>query len=133
MYDVVPASNGDPGDVQTLRTPLAGALAWTVDDWHLPFRAQAQYAFAPHAVLALGGYHDPAVGALAGVYVAKLAPDGAAAAAATTTTLPSPVAFGAAIDYLSAIGMDAIRKEHHEQTTTWINPQRRACDCHQRL
>ena len=40
----------------------------------------------------LGGYHDPAVGALADAYVAPLA----GGAVVQTTPLPAPVAFGSA-------------------------------------
>jgi hypothetical protein len=107
MHDIVPTGDTDPGDVQTLRTPLGGALAWSVDDWHVPFRAQAQYAFAPHAILALGGYHDPAIGALDDALSAPMLAGPVVGAPVATTRLPAPTAFGTATivdDWVFVVG-----------------------------
>lgn len=85
-----------------LRSPL-GALAWSSESLGIDFRAQAQYAFTGEHVLALGGYHDPAVGAVADVFVAPIA----GGPARPTTPLPVPVAFGEAIavdDWVFVVG-----------------------------
>lgn len=84
----------------TLRTPAAEAPVWTTDDWHINFRAQAQYAFTASFAYALGGYHDPAVGALADAYVAPIGAGGTVGTPVMTTALYTPTAFGeaAAVD-----------------------------------
>lgn len=56
----------------TLRSPLT-AMAWSVDDWGVNFRAQSEYAFTDKFMYTIGGYHDPAVGAVSDVFVAPLA------------------------------------------------------------
>jgi hypothetical protein len=85
-----------------LRSPL-GALSWTSESLGIDFRAQAQYAFANEHVYTLGGYHDPAVGAVADVFVAPIAGGPAGA----TTPLPVAVGFGEAIavdDWVFVVG-----------------------------
>ena len=108
MYSPLGTSSTDPGDTQTLRTPLgATALDWHVDDWHLPFRAQAQYAFDDRYVLALGGYHDPAIGATTDAYSAAILTGPSIGGPSTTSPLPTPVAFGAAAivdDWVFVVG-----------------------------
>jgi len=91
----------DPqGDMTfTLRTPLSGAMSWTADVWQgLTFRAYAQYAFASKTAYALGGYHDPATGAVTDAYVAPIGQSGASVGpAVATTALPAPVGWGKAV------------------------------------
>jgi hypothetical protein len=66
MHSELPAE----GDTTvTLHTPLAGAIAWTTDDWHVGFHAQAQYAFTRDTVVMAGGYGDQTA-VLADVFVA---------------------------------------------------------------
>lgn len=101
-----PNNAADRGDTETLRT-AATTAAWSTGDWHLPFRARTQYAFADRFVLALGGYHDPASGAIAEAYVAAIADGGAIGAPQPTRPLPMPVAFGAAVavdDWVFVVG-----------------------------
>jgi hypothetical protein len=86
-----------------LRSPMTGALAWTAEQLGIDFRAQAEYAFTADHVFTLGGYHDPAKGAVADVFVAPI--EGGAARA--TTPLPVPVGFGEAVavdDWLFVVG-----------------------------
>ncbi|HEY5926604.1 MAG TPA: kelch repeat-containing protein, partial [Kofleriaceae bacterium] len=86
-----------------LRSPIAGALAWSVEELGIDFRAQAQYAFTADHVFTLGGYHDPAQGAVADVFVAPIA----GGTASATTALPTAVGFGEAIgvdDWLFVAG-----------------------------
>ena len=64
-------------------------MTWATDDWHIGFRSQAQYAFTDTFAYTLGGYHDPAIGAVADVFVAPIAADATVGTAATTTPLPS--------------------------------------------
>ena len=80
----------------TLRTPLAN-MAWTTDDWKIGFRAQAQYAFTDSFAVTLGGYHDPAIGAIADVFVAPIGTGGAVGTPVAATPLPAATAFGEAI------------------------------------
>jgi hypothetical protein len=85
-----------------LRSQLT-PLAWTSEHLGIDFRAQAEYAFTDNHVFTLGGYHDPARGVLADVFVGSI--DGGAARA--TTPLPIPVGFGEAIavdDWLFVAG-----------------------------
>lgn len=89
------------GDMtSTLRTPLKSP-AWAADASQIDFHAQYETAFTPTSAYVLGGYHDPAVGALADVYVVETG------SVTKTTPLPAPVAFGAAIavdDWLYVAG-----------------------------
>jgi len=85
-----------------LRAPLS-TMSWTVEDWHIGFRAQAEYAFSESFVFTLGGYHDAAVGAVADVFVAPI--DGGPAT--STTALPTATAWGEAVavdDWLYVVG-----------------------------
>lgn len=85
-----------------LRAPMQG-LAWTAEKLGIDFRAQAEYAFSADHLYTLGGYHDPAKGVLADVFVAPLA----GGAATATTPLPMPVGFGEAVavdDWLFVVG-----------------------------
>lgn len=98
---VIAHSSLDSDATGALTTPLA-APAWSTDDWSIPFRAQAQYAFTDAHAYTLGGYHDPSA-VLADVYVAPLA----GGPATTTTALPAPTGFGEAVavdDYLFLVG-----------------------------
>ena len=82
----------------TLRTRLDGPLAWTVDDWKIGFRAQAEYAFTADHAFVLGGYKGDAGNPVsAETFSAAL---DALAAPHATAALPSPTAFGeaAAVD-----------------------------------
>jgi hypothetical protein len=79
----------------TLHTHLP-SLSWSMDDWHIGFHAMYETAFTPSSVYVLGGYHDPAVGALADTYVGSLAA-GALTSVAPSSPLPAPVAFGSAV------------------------------------
>jgi hypothetical protein len=106
-HATLPSDSGGGDTTVTLRTPLAGAPQWSTDSWPLDFHAQYESAFTSSSAYLLGGYHDPAVGALADVYVAHVAADGTASQIATTTPLPTPVAFGAAVavdDWLFVAG-----------------------------
>ncbi len=91
----------------TMRTPLA-PVAWTTDDWHIGFRAQAQYAFTDGFAYTLGGYGgDDANTVLADVFAAPIGSDGAVGAPVATTSLPSATAFGEAVavdDWLFVVG-----------------------------
>jgi hypothetical protein len=90
----------------TLRTRL-DAIAWSTDDWKIGFRAQAQYAFTYDFAYTLGGYHDPAVGALAETFAAPIGSDGAIGTPINTAPLPQPVAFGEAVavdDWMFVVG-----------------------------
>lgn len=99
----------DEGDTTlTLRTPTTAA-AWTTDDWRIPFRAQAQYAFTDRFAFTLGGYTGATGNPVTtDVFVAALAADGAITAPARpTTALPAPTAFGEAVavdDFLFVAG-----------------------------
>ena len=89
-----------------LRSPLA-TMSWTVEDWQIGFRAHAQYAFANKFIYTIGGYHDPAVGALSDVFVAPVA----GGPATQTTALPTAVGWGegaAVDDWLFVVGGRAI-------------------------
>lgn len=78
----------------TIATPLGGALAWTATDWQgVNFRADGELAFSASSAYVIGGYHDPAVGAVPDAFVASYA----GSAAQPTTALPAPVAFGRAM------------------------------------
>jgi hypothetical protein len=101
MNTKVPAN--DDGQTATLRTKLAPSLTWTTDDLHIGFRGQSEYAFSDQYVYAIGGYRDPAVGALSDVNVAPIG----GGAAQATTSLPQPVGFGEAVvvdDWLFVVG-----------------------------
>lgn len=88
--------------VVTLRTPLSAPLAWTVDDWAIGFRGQAQYAFADHFTYVLGGYKgDTGNPVSTDTFVMG---DGAPRA---TTPLPTPTTFGEAVavdDWVFVVG-----------------------------
>ena len=93
---------GDGDATLALRAPMQG-LAWTAEELGIDFRAQAEYAFSADHLYTLGGYHDPAAGVLADVFVAPLAGGPAVA----TTPLPVPVGFGEAVavdDWLFVVG-----------------------------
>jgi len=78
---------------ETLRTPVT-AVAWSVDDWHVPFRAQAEYAFTADTTLIIGGYGgDSGNTVLTDVFTAPIA----GGLVTTTTSLPEPVSFGEAV------------------------------------
>jgi len=88
-----------------LRAPVtpSGALAWQSEELGIDFRAQAEYAFTADHVFALGGYRDPAQGAVADVFVAPLM----RGAARATTPLPVAVGFGEAMavdDWIFVVG-----------------------------
>lgn len=85
-----------------LRSPL-GTLAWSSEPLGIDFRAQAEYAFSADYAFTLGGYHDPARGAVADVFVAPIA----GGPAQPTTPLPVAVGFGEAVavdDWLFVAG-----------------------------
>jgi hypothetical protein len=90
-----PQTPGDMGATVTLRTPLAN-MAWSTDDWNIGFRSQAQYAFDDTHAYTLGGYHDPAVGAVTDVFVAPIGATGAIGASTPATSLPMPIGWGEA-------------------------------------
>ena len=78
----------------TLRTQLTAPLAWTVDDWGIGFRAQAQYAFGDKFTFVLGGYRgDTGNPVTAETFVAPAA----FAAPRSTQPLPTPTSFGEAV------------------------------------
>ena len=105
-----PDDTFDPDQTFTIRTPIGGGtpLAWSTDAWQgVDFRADSELAFSGDTAYVIGGYHDPAVGAVTDAFVAPIGKDGALGAASTTTALPAPVAFGraAAIDsWLFVVG-----------------------------
>jgi hypothetical protein len=104
MDSILPA-DGDTTD--TLRAPLSAMTSWSTDDWHIGFRAQAQFAFGRDFAYTLGGYHDPSIGAVADAFVAPIGADGTVGAPVTTTALAVPTAFGEAAlvdDWLFVIG-----------------------------
>ena len=70
------------GDTET----LAGAATTT---WGIGFRSQAQFVVGDTFAYTLGGYSDPAVGAVADTFVAALNGPGVA-----TTPLPMPIGWG---------------------------------------
>jgi len=82
----------------TLRTRLDGALAWSVDDWRIGFRAQAQYAFTADRAFVLGGYKGDAGNPVSPETFS--APLAGLTTPRPTAALPSPTAFGeaAAVD-----------------------------------
>jgi hypothetical protein len=85
-----------------LRAPLS-SFAWSSEALGIDFRAQAEYAFTDDHVITLGGYHDPARGVLADVFVAPTA----GGTAHPATPLPVPVGFGEAVavdDWLFVAG-----------------------------
>ena len=92
MHSELPAE----GDTTvTLRTPITGDVAWTTDDWHIGFRAQAEYAFTADTTLIIGGYGGDANNTvLPDVFTAPIAGGGPVT---TATPLPAPVAFGEAV------------------------------------
>ena len=93
----------DGDTTEVLSTPLAGSASWTSTDWQIGFHADYETAFTSKFAYVLGGYHDPAVGALADTYVAPLA----GGAVVHTTPLPAPIAFGSAVavdDWLFVTG-----------------------------
>lgn len=95
----------DGDTLVTLHTPLP-SLAWTTDDWQIGFHAMYETAFTASAAYVLGGYHDPAVGALADTYVGSLSA-GALTQVSPSSALPAPIAFGAAVavdDWLFVTG-----------------------------
>jgi len=86
-----------------LRSPMGAALTWTAEELGIDFRAQAEYAFTAEHVYTLGGYHDPAKGAVADVFVAPIV----GGLARATTPLPVPVGWGEAVavdDWLFVAG-----------------------------
>ena len=93
MEQLLPASGNT---VVTLRTPLAG-IAWSTDDWKIGFHAQSEYAFSDSFAYSIGGYVDPAVGAVADVYVAPIDATGAIGTVTASAALPTAVAFGQAV------------------------------------
>lgn len=105
MMDTLLPGEGDR--TVTLRTPTS-APAWTTDDWQIPFRAQAQYAFTDRFAYTLGGYGGDAGNPVAtDVYVAPIADAGEIGPATPTTALPTPLAFGEAVavdDYVFVAG-----------------------------
>jgi hypothetical protein len=106
LMDTLLPAEGDK--TVTLHTPLAGALAWTTDEWSgVGFRSQAEYAFAAKFAYTLGGYHDPAVGAVIDTFVAPIAADGTIGAARPAPSLPAPIGWGEAAavdDWLFVVG-----------------------------
>ena len=86
----------------TLRSPLA-AMAWTVDDWGVNFRAQSEYAFTDNFIYTIGGYHDPAIGAVTDVFVAPAT----GGPAVPTSALAAATGFGEAMavdDWVFVVG-----------------------------
>lgn len=81
----------------TLRATLP-QLAWTVDDWRIGFRAQAEYAFTADRAFVIGGYKGDAGNPVTAETFS--APIEDASSARATTALPVPTAFGeaAAVD-----------------------------------
>ncbi len=75
-----------------LRTPLGGALAWSTEPLAIDFRAQAELVLTTELSYVLGGYHDPAIGAVTDAFAAPLDEP-----ASKTTPLPAPIAFGKAV------------------------------------
>jgi len=93
----------DGDTTEILSTPLAASASWTSADWKIGFHADYETAFTSKFAYVIGGYHDPAVGALADTYVAPLT----GGAVVQTTPLPAPVAFGSAVvvdDWLFVTG-----------------------------
>lgn len=85
----------------TLRTRVDAPLTWTVDDWHIGFRAQAQYAFTSEGAFVLGGYQGDAGNSVTPeTFAAAIGDDGAIGVPHPSTALPTPTAFGeaAAVD-----------------------------------
>jgi hypothetical protein len=100
VVDTLTPQEGDT--TLTLRSHVREG-AWSNHDWKIGFRGQAQYAFTDRWAYTIGGYHDPAVGAVTDVFVAPL--EGGEPRA--TTPLPMPVAFGEAVavdDWLFVVG-----------------------------
>lgn len=97
-------SDPNPDTTLTLTAPAAAPSTWTEDVWPgVGFRAQAEYAFTEKYAYTIGGYHDPAVGAVADVFVRPLA----GGATVQLASLPTPVAFGEAVavdDWLYVVG-----------------------------
>lgn len=78
----------------TLRTKLTAPLAWTVDDWRIGFRGQAQYALGETFTFVLGGYRgDVGNPVTAETFVAPAV----FATPRMTRPLPAPTTFGEAV------------------------------------
>jgi hypothetical protein len=105
MMDTVLPADGDA--TVTLRTSLAGGT-WATDDWHIGFRAQAQYAFAEGFAYTIGGYKgDTGNPVTDEVFFAPIGADGVIGATSATSLLPAPTAFGEAVavdDFVFVVG-----------------------------
>ncbi|HTR53497.1 MAG TPA: hypothetical protein VMJ10_22545 [Kofleriaceae bacterium] len=100
----------EPDQTFTIETPIGGGapLAWSIDAWQgVDFRAASQLAFSTTTAYVLGGYHDPAAGAITDTFDAPIGAAGALGTAVATTELPAPVAFGRAAvidDWMFVVG-----------------------------
>ncbi len=105
LMDTVLPADGDK--TVTLRASLAGGT-WTSDDWHIGFRAQAEYAFTQSFAYTLGGYKGDSGNPVSDeVFVAPINADGSIGATTPTTKLPAPTSHGEAIavdDYVFVVG-----------------------------
>jgi len=95
VMDTRVPDSGDQGATLTLRTPLSN-MAWSTDNWNIGFRSQAEYAFSDTFAYTIGGYHDPAIGAVTDVFVAPIGAGGAIGTSTPTTALPMPIGWGEA-------------------------------------
>lgn len=115
MNTDVPA-NGDDGATATLRL---AEKAWTTTDWGIGFRSQSELSFGASAAYLLGGYHDPAVGAITDTFVEV------AGVATPTTPLPMPIGWGEASvvdDWMFVVGGRASTFSADGTTTVIASP-----------
>lgn len=112
LMDTRQSGEGDTTVTLRARVSDGGAivpsLAWTVDDWRIGFRAQAQYAFTTDMAFVLGGYKGDAGNPVSSeTFAAALGPDGAIGAPQPGAALPVPTAFGEAVavdDWVFVVG-----------------------------
>jgi hypothetical protein len=92
--------NTDVAADATATLRMAGT-AWTSTDWGIGFRSQSEFAFGDGTAYTLGGYHDPAVGAVTDSFVEV------AGVTTPTTPLPMPIGWGEASvvdDWMFVVG-----------------------------
>ena len=110
--------NTDVAADATATLKMAGT-AWTSTDWGIGFRSQSEFAFGDGAAYTLGGYHDPAVGAVTDSFVEV------AGVTTPTTPLPMPIGWGEASvvdDWMFVVGGRASTFAADGTTTVIASP-----------
>ena len=106
MMDTLLPAEGDK--TVTLRTSTTAPAAWSMDEWGVPFLAQAQYAFTDSFAFTIGGYKgDPGNPVSADVFAGKITAGGKIDLTRSSTPLPMPISHGEAVavdDYLFVVG-----------------------------